>query len=90
MAKRLHKYPVPVRRIFLTPADGSLWKLANAVVAQSKSPRLTFKSLVLLMCKTEMGKAEVNVTQMTEILGNMQTLLAANPKGVLNVLAGKC
>jgi len=37
----------------------------------------------------ERGKAEVNIAQMSEVLADLRELVAADPKAVLEVLAGK-
>jgi len=75
--------------ILLTPADGGLWRLAQAVAAQQKTEPLDFAGLAQRLCEKERGKAEVNVAQMSEILADLRELVATDSKGVLEVLAGQ-
>ncbi|HUS46162.1 MAG TPA: hypothetical protein VM219_09065 [Phycisphaerae bacterium] len=77
------------RYILITPADGGLWRLAKAVCRQGATEALDFAGLVKRLCEEEAGKAEVNVAQMSEVLADLRKLLAADPKAVLEVLAGK-
>ena len=75
--------------ILLTPADSGLWRLAQAVAKQSATEPLDFAGLAQRLCAKEAGEAEVNVAQMSEILADLRDLVAADPKAVLEVLAGK-
>lgn len=75
--------------ILLTPADGGLWCLAQAVAGQRTSEALDFAGLAQALCAKERGEAEVNIAQISEILADLRELVAANPKAVLEVLAGK-
>jgi len=75
--------------ILLTPADGGLWRLAQAVAGQRTCEPLDFAGLAQRLCEKERGNAEVNIAQMSEILADLRELLAADPKAVLEVLAGK-
>jgi len=75
--------------ILLTPADGGLWRLAQAVAGQGTTEPLDFAGLAQRLCAKEAGKAEVNVAQMSEVLADLRELVAADPKAVLDVLAGK-
>jgi hypothetical protein len=75
--------------ILLTPDDGGLWRLAQAVARQSATEPLDFAGLAQRLCAKEAGEAEVNVAQMSEILADLRQLVAADPKAVLDVLAGK-
>ena len=77
------------RYILLTPADGSLWRVAEAVARQGATEALDFAGLARRLCEKEAGEAEVNVAQMSEILADLRELVAADPKAVLEVLAGK-
>ena len=79
---------MPRRYILLTPADGPLWQLAEAISRHTNAPALLdFAGLARLMCQAEAGKAEVNIAQMSEILADLRHLVTANPAGVLAVLA---
>ena len=80
---------MPRRYIVLRPEDGALWHLAEAVACQGVSQPLDFAGLAQRLCESEAGKAEVNVAQMSEIVAVLRKLLAADPKAVLEVLAGK-
>ena len=75
--------------ILLTPADGGLWRLAQAVAGQRATEPLDFAGLAQRLCEKERGAAEVNVAQMSEVLADLRELVAADPKAVLEVLAGK-
>ena len=75
--------------ILLTPADGGLWRLAQAVAGQGTTETLDFAGLAQALCAKERGKAEVNIAQMSEILADLRELVVADPKAVLEVLAGK-
>jgi len=75
--------------ILLTPADGGLWRLAQAIARQTATDPLDFAGLAQRLCAKEAGKAEVNVAQMSEIVARLRDLVAADPKAVLEVLAGK-
>jgi len=90
--------------ILLTPADGGLWWLAQlvlrseeasplrrvaAVASQGTTETLDFAGLAQRLCEREAGKAEVNIAQMSEVLADLRELVAADPKAVLEVLAGK-
>ncbi len=75
--------------ILLTPADGGLWRLAQAAARQSATEPLDFAGLARRLCVKEAGRAEVNVAQMSEIVARLRDLLASDPKAVLDVLAGK-
>ena len=75
--------------ILLTPADGGLWRLAQAVAGQGTTEPLDFAGLAQRLCEKERGKAEVNIAQMSEVLADLRELVAADPKAVLDVLAGK-
>jgi len=75
--------------ILLTPDDGGLWRLAQAVAKQSVTEPLDFAGLAQRLCAREAGEVEVNVAQMSEILADLRQLVAADPKAVLDVLAGK-
>ena len=75
--------------ILLTPADGGLWHLAQAVAGQRATEPLDFAGLAQALCAKERGSAEVNVAQMSEIVARLRDLVAADPKAVLEVLAGK-
>ena len=75
--------------ILLTPADGGLWRLAQAVAGQHATEPLDFAGLAQRLCAAERGKAEVNIAQMSEVLADLRELVAADPKAVLEVLAGK-
>ena len=75
--------------ILLTPADGGLWRLAQAVARQEKTEPLDFAGLARALCEKERGEAEVNIAQVSEILADLRALVAADPKAVLEVLAGK-
>ena len=80
---------MPRRYILLTPEDGALWRLAQAVCRQEATDSLDFASLAQRLCEKERGEEEVNVAQMSEVLADLRELLAADPKGVFEVLAGK-
>jgi hypothetical protein len=75
--------------ILLTPADSGLWRLAQAAAGQTKTEHLDFAGLARRLCAREAGRAEVNVAQMSEIVARLRDLVAADPKAVLEVLAGK-
>ena len=75
--------------ILLTPDDGGLWRLAQAVARQGATEPLDFAGLAQRLCAKEAGEVEVNVAQMSEILADLRQLVAADPKAVLDVLAGK-
>ena len=75
--------------ILLTPADGGLWRLAQAVAGQRTTEPLDFAGLAQALCAKERGKAEVNIAQMSEVLADLRELVAADPKAVLEVLAGR-
>jgi len=75
--------------ILLTPADGGLWRLAQAIARQAATDPLDFAGLAQRLCAKEAGKAEVNVAQMSEIVARLRDLVAADPKAVLEVLTGK-
>jgi len=75
--------------ILLTPGDGGLWRLAQTVAAQQKTEPLDFAGLAQRLCEKERGEAEVNIAQMSEILADLRELVAADPKAILEVLAGK-
>jgi len=80
---------MPRRYVLLTPADGALYRLAVAVERQQASEPINFPALARLLCEVEAGEAEVNIAQMSEILADLRSLLAGDPKAVLEVLAGK-
>jgi len=75
--------------ILLTPADGGLWRLAQAVAGQQRTEPLDFGGLTQRLCEKERGEREVDIAQMSEVLADLRELLAADPKAVLEVLAGK-
>ena len=75
--------------ILLTPDDAGLWRFAEAVTRQSKTEPLDFAGLAQRLCAKEAGEVEVNVAQMSEILADLRGLVAADPKAILDVLAGK-
>ena len=75
--------------ILLTPTDGGLWGLAQAVAAQRTTEPLDFAGLAQRLCEKERGCAEVNIAQMSEVLADLRDLVAADPKAVIEVLAGK-
>lgn len=80
---------MPRRYILLTPEDGPLWRLAAAVARQDTTAPLDFAGLAQRLCAKEAGEREVDIAQMSEILADLRELLAADPKAVLDVLAGK-
>lgn len=80
---------MPRRYVLLTPADGALYRLAVAVERQLASEPLDFARLARLLCEVEAGEVEVNIAQMSEVLACLRSLLAGDPKAVLEVLAGK-
>jgi len=77
------------RYILLNPADGPLWRLAQAVTCQGATEYLDFADLARRLCEKEAGEAEVNIAQMSEIVADLQRLLADDPQAVLAVLADK-
>ena len=74
------------RYILLTPADGPLWTLAEAVAKQTVIQRLNFNELAQLLCEREAKRKEVDIAQMSEVLSVLRDVLAENPAGVLEVL----
>jgi hypothetical protein len=80
---------MPRRYVLLTPADGALYRLAVAVERQEATEPIDFPTLARLLTEVEAGEAEVNIAQMSEILADLRSLLAGDPKAVLEVLAGK-
>ncbi len=80
---------MPRRYILLTPEDGALWRLAQAACRQNVTETLDFAGLAQALCAKEAGEREVDVAQMSETLADLRELLAADPKAVLEVLAGK-
>lgn len=77
----------------LTPADGALYRLARAIAAQAPRPQNeappAFADLVRTLCRMEAGEREVDAAQVSELLADLREALAADPQGVLEVLADK-
>jgi len=80
---------MPRRYVLVRPEDGALYRLAVAVERQGATEPLEFATLARLLTEVEAGEAEVNIAQMSEILSGLRSLLAGDPKAVLEVLAGK-
>ena len=80
---------MPTEYILLKASDGALFALAGAIARQQTSQPLDFAGLAQRLCGKEHGEREVDIAQMSEVLADLRELVAADPKAVLEVLAGK-